>query len=199
VTFRKEEMRAILFRGLEHALQRRLCNPRKRCADLGLFRGWDPLGLDGRNAGLADAAQQRLAKILVFDRGGGVVMQTAANLFGMGPAPQHVRGAHAHKFIAGIRHLQRSHLGLCRARESEGSYNRCRTNTEKHYLALSAVFLDNPARAQLAATTIGATPTIGEPLYEKVPVPGRPLSEEPASEEPTNTKAKASMKLMDRI
>jgi hypothetical protein len=53
----------------------------------------------------------------------------------------------------------------------------------------------------LAATTIdgGAEVETGAPLYEKVPMPGRPLSEEPASQGPARTKAKARMKLMVRI
>src|SRR6266481_8105853 len=134
-----------LMRGLEHALQRRLCDLRKRRADFGLFRRRHPLGLDGRNAGLADAAQQRLAKIVVFDGGGGVVMQAAANFFGMGPAPQHMRGTRAHEILAGIWQLdRRSYLGLRRAGQNEGSDNRYGADTEKHCVALLAVFLDIP-------------------------------------------------------
>jgi len=110
-------------RGLEHALQRRLSNLRKGRADFRLFRRRYPLGLDGRNAGLADAAQQRVAKIVVLYDGGGVVVEATAHFFGMGPASQHMRGAHAHEFIAGIRHVQRPHLGLGGARQNEGSNN----------------------------------------------------------------------------
>jgi len=102
-----------LMRGREHALQRRLCNLCKRRADLGSFCDWHPLGLDGRHTGLADTAQQGFAQIVVFDRRGGMVVQAAADFFGMRPAPQHMRGAHAHKLVAGIWSLhQRSHLSL---------------------------------------------------------------------------------------
>ncbi|MDA9431034.1 hypothetical protein XH88_04355 [Bradyrhizobium sp. CCBAU 51627] len=39
----------------------------------------------------------------------------------------------------------------------------------------------------------------GEPLYWKVPIPGRFPSGEPASEEPASTKPKARMKLSARM
>ena len=151
-------------RRLEHALQRRLGNLRKGRADFRLFRRRYPLGLDGWNAGLADAAQQRLTKIVVLYDGGGVVVEATTHFFGMGPASKHMRGAHAHEFIAGISHLQRSYLGLGGACQNERGNDRCRTNSEKHYLALSAVFLGYRSCAQLAATTIAAEVTIGEPL-----------------------------------
>jgi hypothetical protein len=62
-----------LIRRLKHALQRRPCNLGKSCADLGLFRWWHPIGLDGRHAGLAVAAQQRFAKVGIFDDSGGML------------------------------------------------------------------------------------------------------------------------------
>jgi hypothetical protein len=55
--------------------------------------------------------------------------------------------------------------------------------------------------AQLAATTIArvVAPAIGEPVYEKVPVPGRAPSKDPVIEGPARTKAKARMKLIVHI
>ncbi|WP_201266111.1 MULTISPECIES: hypothetical protein [Bradyrhizobium] len=52
-----------------------------------------------------------------------------------------------------------------------------------------------------AATTIGcgAVVVTGEPLYWKVPTPGRLPSGAPANEEPASTKAKARMKLSVRM
>jgi hypothetical protein len=52
-----------------------------------------------------------------------------------------------------------------------------------------------------AATTIGcgAVVVIGEPLYRKVPTPGRLPSGEPANEEPASTKPKARMRLSVRM
>jgi hypothetical protein len=49
---------------------------------------------------------------------------------------------------------------------------------------------------QLAATTtvLVVALAIGEPVYEKVPVPGRAPSEDPAIDGPARTKAKARMK-----
>jgi len=41
----------------------------------------------------------------------------------------------------------------------------------------------------------GTEATIGEPLYAKVPTPGRPFSDEPAIEGPTSRKAQARTKL----
>jgi len=41
----------------------------------------------------------------------------------------------------------------------------------------------------------GADVTIGEPLYAKVPIPGRLPSDEPASVGTARTKTKAKMKL----
>src|SRR4051812_15839185 len=76
---------------LEHALQRRLCNLGEGSRDLGLFRCGHPVVLDGGNAGFADAAQQRVAKVRVFDGSHRVIMQAAANGFGMRPAVDHMR------------------------------------------------------------------------------------------------------------
>jgi len=52
-----------------------------------------------------------------------------------------------------------------------------------------------------AATTIGcgAVVVTGEPLYWKVPTPGRLPSGAPANEEPASTKTKARMKLSVRM
>jgi hypothetical protein len=51
---------------------------------------------------------------------------------------------------------------------------------------------------QLAATTIAwvVAPAIGEPVYEKVPVPGRAPLEDRAIDGPARTKANARMKLV---
>ena len=95
-----------LIRRLEHALQRRLGDLGKGCADLGLFRRRHPIGLDGRHAGLADAAQERFAKVGIFNGGSGMVMQAAANGFGVRPASEHVGSALPHELAARIGQLR---------------------------------------------------------------------------------------------
>src|SRR5258708_6425260 len=69
---------------LEHALQRRLRDLRKSRGNLGLLRRRHPVVLDGRHAGFADAAKQRLAKIRIVDGRHRMVVQTAAAAFGTG-------------------------------------------------------------------------------------------------------------------
>ena len=81
------------------------CNLGKSCADLGSFRWRHPIGIDGRHAGLADAAQQRFAKVGIFDDSGGMIMQAAAYSLRVRPASDHMRDAQAHEFVAGIRQL----------------------------------------------------------------------------------------------
>ena len=76
------------------------------CADLGLFRRWHPFGLDGRHTGLADTAQQRFAKVNVFDGRGGVVVQAATYRFRMRPAAHHMGSTQPHELTARIGHLQ---------------------------------------------------------------------------------------------
>ena len=65
--------------------------------------GGHPIGLDRWHAGLADAAQQRLAQIAVLDGSDGVIMQAAADLFGMLPPPEHPRRTLPHELGTGIR------------------------------------------------------------------------------------------------
>jgi hypothetical protein len=66
-------------------------------------------------------------------------------------------------------------------------------------MALSADFLVIDQKR--AATTIGccAGAMTGEPLYWKVPIPGRLPSGVPANEEPASTKPTARMKLSARM
>ena len=90
-------------RRVEHALQGRLGDLGEGRADFALLGGRHPVGLDRRHAGLADAAQQRLAQIAVLDGGSGMIVQAAADLFGMLPAPEHARRALPHELGAGIR------------------------------------------------------------------------------------------------
>ena len=47
-----------------------------------------------------------VAEVDVFDRCGGMIVQAAADGFGMGPASLHMGGALAHEFAARIRNLE---------------------------------------------------------------------------------------------
>ncbi|MCP3399466.1 hypothetical protein [Bradyrhizobium sp. CCGB20] len=64
-------------------------------------------------------------------------------------------------------------------------------------LVFLVIFLTDDQKR--AATTIGCGAETGEPLYWKVPTPGRLPSGEPANEEPASTKPKARMKLSARM
>lgn len=91
-----------------------------------------PIGLDRRNAGLADSAQQRLAQIAVLDDRGGMVMQTAADFLRMLPAPEHARRALPHELGAGIRQSGgRAHLRLDGTDRQKGN-ERCGANAKIH-------------------------------------------------------------------
>jgi len=173
-----------LVRRLEHALQRRLCNFGEGRTDLGLLGCRHPFGLDGRYAGFANAPQQRFPQVAVLDGSGGMIMQAAADGFGMRPAVHHVRRTLTHELGARIgQFLQRAELNLfdlclpnlpyfapldvCLRRTTENDrcgYN-C-TDTKMHE-GLPASFLEHTAAAsQRAATTIpnGTSVTTGEPV-----------------------------------
>ena len=96
---------AKLVRRLKHALQRRLCDLRERCADLGSFRCRHPIGLDVRHAGLTDPAQQSGPKVLVFNHGRRMIVKATANGFRVRPASRHVGHAQVHEFFARIGQL----------------------------------------------------------------------------------------------
>jgi len=57
----------------------------------------------GQRVQVDDAAQQRLAQIAVLDGSNGVIMQAAADLLGMLPAPEHPRRTLTDELAAGIR------------------------------------------------------------------------------------------------
>ena len=88
---------------LEHALQRRLRDLGEGRGDLGLLRGRYPVVLDGRHAGLADTAQQCLAKVGIVDGGDRMVVQSAADGFRMRPAIDHMGRAQPHELAARVR------------------------------------------------------------------------------------------------
>src|SRR5947207_2158682 len=93
-------------RRLEHALQRWFGDLGEGRANFRLLRWRYPRGLDRRYPGLTDAAQQRFAQVGIFHGRGGVIVQTAANAFGMRPAPDHMGRAKAHELAARVGHFE---------------------------------------------------------------------------------------------
>src|SRR5262245_50840030 len=113
-----------------------------------------------------------------------MIMETTANFFGMRPTPKHTRSAQAHKFRARIRHSHhRAHLrlGVGGLTEKEACDECNRADAKKH----DGLRYDLSCLAEFAATTSAAEVTIGQPVYEKVPIPGRP----PSPGQPANQNA----------
>lgn len=64
--------------------------------------------LDAGHATFGNAAQQRLAQVLVLHGGDGVVMQAGADTIGMSPATDHVRHALTNEFGTPIGQLSQA-------------------------------------------------------------------------------------------
>jgi len=130
---------------------------------------------DGGTHAVSIVGTPGFAQVAIFHGRGGVVVQTAANTFGVRPASDHMRCAEPHELAARIGHFEQGterglrrlklDLGLRRAAEKERE-DYGRTDAYEHAEPLSAIFLRRVRYAQLAATTIGwdARVTTGEPL-----------------------------------
>src|SRR5207253_1943144 len=114
-----------------------------------------------------DAAQQGFAQVGIFHGRGGVIVQAAANAFGVRPASDHMGRAKPHELAArigrfeqgterGLRRLKLDlRLRLRRAAEKEERQDYDREDAYEHTEPLSAIFLRRFRHAQLAATTVG--------------------------------------------